>query len=291
MHFFAALLYGLLLQFQTDKWFILKIFQRAYEGPYPKEDILLSISNYLEFSNKYLDLENNDLDFNLEQIFNYLSVNETVRDSIDISLSGPLKIFIPVGDNRYFIDYAWLSRIFYTLFWKINPSDQNFKGLALEKQIQRRRSILTTKQCKSIAGTNKQIDASFEMGGYLIIVECRAKGRSFGFDKGDIQAIQMRESFINDSLADIDEKAKWLLENPIGLNYDISNYKGILPVLVSPFVEFIPSLQKYYWIDNITSRVMTPSELEEFLSKTISDKEFSLFNNIYWNTSKLIVTG
>jgi len=55
-------------------------------------------------------------------------------------------------------------------------------------------------------------------------------------------------------------------QNPVGTNYDISSYDYILPVGVSPFVEFIPSKDKRYWISDTIPRVLTVKEFNDLIN-------------------------
>ena len=65
------------------------------------------------------------------------------------------------------------------------------------------------------------------------------------------------------SLSQVDGKANWLASHPIGRNYNISTYDYILPIAVGPFVEFIPSQDKRYWITKDIPRVLRPEEFEK----------------------------
>ena len=67
-------------------------------------------------------------------------------------------------------------------------------------------------------------------------------------------------------LAQADEKASWLVSNPVGTSYDVSNYSHILPIGVSPFVEFIPSKDKYYWISDTVPRVLAVKEFRKIIT-------------------------
>jgi len=148
-------------------------------------------------------------------------------------------------------------------------SDQNFKGDALENAMQKGQSVLPTRPCKAINGEERQIDYAVALGKYLLIAECKAVGRSIGFDRGDPRSIKHRtDNVVELSLSQVDEKALWLASNPVGTNYDISTYSYILPVGVSPFVEFIPSKDTHYWISDAIPRVLTVKEFK----KLIADK-------------------
>jgi len=68
------------------------------------------------------------------------------------------------------------------------------------------------------------------------------------------------------ALRDIDAKAKWLATKPKGRNYDARAFRAIVPLCVTPFVEFIPSQFEWYWLRKGVPRVLTPNELERELA-------------------------
>jgi hypothetical protein len=68
------------------------------------------------------------------------------------------------------------------------------------------------------------------------------------------------------------------VEHPKGTNYDITGFSDILPIVVTPFVEYIPSLKSYYWLSKELPRVMTPAELKKALeNETFSAITRNLF--------------
>ena len=54
------------------------------------------------------------------------------------------------------------------------------------------------------------------------------------------------DSVVELALTQVDDKANWLAAHLVGSNYDITVYDYILPIAVSPFVEFIPSQDTRY---------------------------------------------
>ncbi len=152
----------------------------------------------------------------------------------------------------------------YDLFFGVSIKDQNFKGTALEQATQFVPSLLPNKGCEATSGQKRQIDYAHAVGKHLVIAECKAVGRSIAFDRGDPAAIKYRnEKVIEATLDKADEKGRWLAQNPKGKNYDISAYEDILPIGVSPFVEFIPSSGFRYWIADRIPRVLTPEEFKD----------------------------
>jgi len=246
---------------------VVRSWQRAYDGPYTREYILGEIEAFLPASGDYLGIERGQIDRGewLAAV-EYLSLKESDREGLDVRYPGPHQVFLPYGHNRLFVDYAWIARRLYDLFVGVSIPDQNFKGEALEAAVRGPKSVLPSGPCISTGDGRRQIDAAFALGKRLVVIECRAVGKSIGFDRGDLEAINYRANLVDKALADADDKANWISEHPRGTNYDIRRYCDILPVAVTPFVEYIASLDSYYWVSEATPRIMTPGELKRALT-------------------------
>ncbi|MDD1742418.1 MAG: hypothetical protein LUQ47_03700 [Methanotrichaceae archaeon] len=246
--------------------YFLRHWQRAYDGPNEIRFIRNQIDYLLPHAARILETkEKVDIDLAIK----FWDLGSTERKEIDLAYSGPHFMFLPLKDDRIFIDFAWCLRRLYDMFIGISISDQNFKADALEKAVGRDPSFLPKGPCRTSDGKLKQIDYACPIGKHLVIAECKAVRRSIAFDRGDPRAIQYRRDKIVDrSLSEADEKARWLAENPLGSNYDIRKFRDILPLGVSPFIEYIPSLNPHYWIAEKYPRVLTPSELRDLLNDT-----------------------
>ena len=242
--------------------------QRAYEGPVTSKFLHDEINFFIHAAYDLLEIEASSIGTtDVMGAIKFWGLNESNRADIDLSYSGPHHLFLPIQSDQYLIDYAWIIRRLHDLFVGIWISDQNFKGAALENAIQKGKSILPATPCKATNGQERQIDYAVACEKYLLIAECKAVGMSIGFDRGDPRAINHRTAnMIELALSQVDDKASWLASNPVGTNYDISTYDCILPVGVSPFVEFIPSRDRRYWISNNIPRVLTVQEFKKLLN-------------------------
>ncbi len=172
-----------------------------------------------------------------------------------------------------------MIRRLFDLFHDVSLPDQNFKGEALENAVSLGPSALPTKPCKSLEDGQKQIDYAYACRSYLIIAECKAVGMSIGFDRGDPKAIKFRtENIVERVLTEVDNKANWLAQHPKGSNYDLASYSHILPLGISPFVEFIPSKNTHYWLTSDIPRVVTPREFKHILENPPAIT--SVFNSV-----------
>ena len=268
----SLLYYQLMTWMKTKGLRLINNLKRAYDGPWEEDFVYSEIENLMPEALEFAKLEIDKAKINIKDGIDFLKLDINKSKDIDINYPCPHYIFIPVMEGRIFIDYAWIYRRLDDLFFGVKLSDQNFKGEALEKYIRKKESVLPVKECKAIDGSKKQIDYSILSGDSLIIVECRAIWLSTAFERGDAKAIEYRNNKINEALKEIDTKAKWLIKNPKGKNYDISNYKRIIPIVITPFVEFIPSLDYRYWLSDDFPRIMNPNELDQALEKGIFDK-------------------
>jgi hypothetical protein len=198
----------------------------------------------------------------------FLTLTTDKRAFLDLRLGVPMLPILPVG-NAFLIDYAWQLRFLESsLFYGVRVEDQNFKGDALEALVRRDGvSVLPKGACRAEDGTSRQIDAAFERGDVLIIVECKAIGRSLGYSHGDGRAQKYRMVKLLEGLGQVDDKARWLAVRPSGRNYEIPEHiRWICPVVVTPFTEFIPTLNERLWLRvGDLPRILKPSELREAL--------------------------
>jgi hypothetical protein len=253
-----------------DEWFLdgaylIRQWHRAYDGPNRLQDCIGRIREVLPRALSLVPLGIDPNEVEVEAAVRFFSWSEANRSQIDLLVAGPHSFFLPVSDGRIFIDYAWIMQRLYRLFHGLTLDDQNFKGDALEVLVRNGISVLPIKPCKGADGTSKQIDAAFDLGELLLIVECKAKAMSIGWERGDPSAVRERQRFVYDAIRQADDKAIWLSHRPIGLNYDISRFKWVLAVVVTPFREFIWTIEEYYWINGRLPRIMTVDELSDAL--------------------------
>jgi len=248
---------------------LVRMWQRCYEGCYTLSAIREEIKYYLPAAADILKLESDAVSIeDLNVAIDFWSLSDKRRTMIDLAYPGPHSIFLPAFDEKWFIDYAWILRRLFDLFLGISVSDQNFKGDALENSLHQLPSVLPRIPCVADDGSKKQVDWAFGIGCHLLIAECKAVGKSIGFDRGDPTAIDYRQNkVVERTLTEANDKAQWIAKRPRGRNYDITGFQDILPVGVSPFEEFIPSKRDFYWIAEGVPRVLTPSELRELVLK------------------------
>lgn len=279
----ALYLWMLYMWMQSHGNYCLKHWQHAYEGPLSRDKITDSCAAFLPQALMLLNLQPNYVnEEGLRQALTWLELSEAAQADIELGFAGPHSVLLPFGPDLLFIDFAWIERRLALLFHGVELPDQNFKGTALEVLVRGGGSVLPFGQCYATDGTSKQVDAAFRCNEILVIVECRAKGRSIGWERGDPSAVRMRLEFVEKALLDIDEKARWFVRHPVGTNYDVTWCKAIIPLAVTPFIEFMPSLEPRYWLRDGLPRVLTPQELKNILADGTLNT--SLWNSVISNS-------
>jgi len=250
---------------------IFKYWKRGYEGPYKNEYIVKQIKKYLPIAIDFLQLKKTNV-----------NLDEAKQEIIDTTYPGPHSIFLPFGKDRTFIDYGWMYRRLYNLFWNCKIDDENFKGEALELfVIKNQKLALPNTPLKNINGEKRQIDASFQFENKLLIIECKVFSKSIGFDRGNKEAIQYRKIKYAEAIEQVKEKIGWLIKNKEGTNFNIRKYSKIIGVVITPFSEYIRVDERQFWLTEEIPRILTPFELIKLLD---NNKIWEADENIFEST-------
>ncbi len=255
---------GFLLK--NDMSFFIKMTNRAFSFVPSMHIIFERIKAYLEPSKNALDIQRQITVDEIEKGIEFLQRFWDHPELIDLRYPTTISLIINVYTDIVMLDLAWIREAIFNLYFSVNVSDQNIKGVLLEELINDSPGPLPTSRLESLNGSYKQIDFSYCIGDILVIGECKAVGRAIDFELGNKNTIDYRsEEVVNRSLKEADEKVEWLINNPIGRQYDISKYKYILPIGISPFKEYIHSTDDYFWINDSLPRVLTPLELKNLI--------------------------
>ena len=105
--------------------------------------------------------------------------------------------------------------------------------------------------------------------------------RPLNFEIGDTATIENRQKQIDKKLDQAFETCEYLISHPTGTNYNYRNVRRFVPIVVSPFVEWLPGTTERYWISESIPRVMSIDEVLDYfrgifgvptLLKSTSDK-------------------
>ncbi|TWI15510.1 hypothetical protein IQ31_05092 [Sphingobacterium siyangense] len=261
----------------------INIVKRGYQL-YKKDEYVSMIKQNWGQVMEYTGIEAHYDKDEIDKAICFLTLTENNANEIRLPTAGPFKIIIPWDNNgAILIDHSISIQLLYNIFHNIPMAGHNFRGDTLEEALKVRKSYLPTNPCKGFDNSSKQIDFSILVGDVLVIAECKVVARSFGILGGDARAIAHRtKSVVEKGLTEVDDKAEWLILHPKGTNYDLGETKFILPLVVSPFTEFIHSFEPRYWLSGDLPRVLNITEFEELISSGLKevgrDKMLSISN-------------
>lgn len=242
--------------------FLLNYLFRGYSINSKTDILRLLDKNKKQISKKIgisdISISRNDFD----EAISYLTFTDTKKSLLDLNYCSLYYPFYEV-ENNLLIDFSWIFKTFLTLFFRLKMNDQNFKGTILENVIATEDSIIPTSKITALDETSHQIDYSFMKDDVLYILECKVVSMSLDYERGVKKAVEYRTSdVVERALDEVDIKAKWLIEHKEILNKYAPSAKYIVPIGVSAFIEYIPSFDKKYWLNDEIPRVLLPKEVE-----------------------------
>ncbi|MDP2814813.1 MAG: hypothetical protein Q8N92_10240, partial [Erysipelotrichaceae bacterium] len=218
-------------------------------------------------------------DLKLKRIFDKI-LNLLIQKPSEIylnTLTSPALLH-QLDDSKLIIDYtSWV----YNLERILSPAmkDEDVKGTIFEKIVAKKVEesfgqesvIFKHKEMIAKNGIKIEIDVAFEYKNILIVAECKAVNRAKIDFLGRKTSIEFRKMKVSDALAQLDKTVQNLL-----LYFERKvipdNIIGILPILVTPTVEYMWSTDSQYWISQDIPRVISIDEIAD-LKKCIKYKD------------------
>lgn len=111
-----------------------------------------------------------------------------------------------------------------------------------------------------------EIDIAIRKVRQVFICECFSMWMPLNFEIGDPKTIEMRTAQIDRKIDQATETCEYLSTHPLGSNYDYRDVGNFVPLVISPFVEWLPTTSNRYWLSKRQPRVMSVDELVKFLS-------------------------
>jgi len=90
--------------------------------------------------------------------------------------------------------------------------------------------------------------------------------RPLDIEVGEPNRIRKRLDQIEAKLDQAKDTCSYLQSRRVGPGFDYRGVKSFIPIVVSPFIEWLPSTSERYWISEQIPRVMTLEELADFIS-------------------------
>lgn len=252
-----------------------QLFQRAYTFCFSLDEFFEEIIHLAKelYKAKYGDIPES-FSNQSHLVFKLLTSDNTPPRDIELWTGGPRKVIYPTEKNEGIIDYSGLSFVLSTFMFPIsrldgeagNKRSHHFERKTIDfikNDVDKSHFWIGQREIFNLSKTkSKEIDASFYIDNILFIVECKSVNVSFGFEMGGKKALDYRKNKNIDALNQVEQKVQFLIENKDNLNIPLpETVEYIIPVVVSPFAEYIWERDKELFISEELPRILTIEEL------------------------------
>jgi hypothetical protein len=236
----------------TDLYFYVK-FQRGYlfcEESF--DNLKKSIVKEIEKQINEEKIEPSKAVCQVHKIFDFLTLDITKQNKISLWSFGPRFIFIQYGEN-YFCDYSAWHAIFRNLFFGLKNYDpKSRKGTEFEQtfaELAKQKSFEVVALSKTIVAKHleREIDVAIRINNKLYFFECVAPEMPLDFINGKQKTIANRIDRLQEKIDQVNTLVEFIKNNIKGDNYDFSWATEFHGIVVSPYTEWIWSLNKSYW--------------------------------------------
>jgi len=260
-----------------------ELMQRAYMAYTSLEKIAHDIHSTIKGMAKFFhDIPQiGAYDATTDDILTFLKrfiLNPAKRDNVDLRTRSPRPLVIETWLGKYIVDYSALLSILFSAL-RFERAEWGRKGPIFEdymiETLNNKGFKLWERQktLKAHDGTQKEIDISFLLGTAIFVCECRSISMSRAYERGEKDALKFRRAKFESALNDCDKLADWLSRHRHGTNFELpQGIDIIIPIVVSPFVEYVWSDDETLWLTREIPRVCTPNELALITDRDILSK-------------------
>ncbi|PKR77563.1 hypothetical protein CEY16_06385 [Halalkalibacillus sediminis] len=255
--------------------YTLEMIKRSYKyissiDNYTDELLVMSKNeNFKKFIPAQNDISRNEI----KSVLKELTLNRSNLSQINLKTMSPRPLLIPnqMKGSNYIVDYSALLPILLSIT-DIIGADETKKGHLFEEYVRNKISEnsfniwVSQKELKQKDGSKKEIDVSFIYKNVLFICECKSNKMSLMYGTiGDKKSLDHRKMKMLKALKQVDVKATWLSKSKVGTNYEVpSEIDYIVPLVISPFTEYIWNYSDHLWLNHETPRILLPSEIIDF---------------------------
>jgi hypothetical protein len=246
----------------------MQLWQRGYVFTRQDPDELVSWSE--ELMRDWRPSDSSRVAADGRAVVEYLTLDPAKQAKIGLWSRGPLYPLIPLGD-KYLVDLAAIPYRLRNEFFGVRH-DQQAKGPLFEDTfrdaIERARfELLPQRELRFTEKEKREVDAAVRLRTTLVVCDCKAMERPLNFDQGSLRTIQVRCDEFDKKVDQVLSLADFLRAHPVGRNYDYSWATEIVPLVISPFVEWIWSRDSRLWVSPETPRILTITEALNFFRK------------------------
>jgi hypothetical protein len=240
------------------------------------EEIYLNVHKRL-----FGDIAPERADSSFKGMLNWMTYQDKDFENISLWDRTGAKLFLRVPGGLL-TDHSAVPAILESIFSELSAHASvdgkvgQLRGGDFEKEVEKYLKLnipdfqpwLCHRKLRFLSGLERDIDVSFLLGQTLFIVECKAFSVPPAFDRGEIGALQTRESKLDSALDQVDTLCELLCEERKGKNFELPRaITHIIAIVASPFPEYIPKRSDRYFLTAHIPRVCVLREIVEFVKQ------------------------
>ncbi|HCJ6672488.1 TPA: hypothetical protein NU797_003208, partial [Acinetobacter baumannii] len=246
---------------------LFSILQRSYVIlPYDRDSLFDELKTRMtHFGFSTVEIENK-----LPKILDEYILDNDQQNIMSIWSFGPRPLIIK-SNFGYLIDISGFSTILRNLFFGIREN-QTERGVELERITRsfvekKGYTLLRDRILKNNLNQERETDLVITVNNTVVLCDCRSIETPVDLFLGKPSTQIARNKLIQEKFEQIESLKDFIIEFPTGKNYDYSKADKIFSIAILPEPEWVPSLDKDYWIDfnKDVPKIMSIQEFFNFL--------------------------
>lgn len=173
-------------------------------------------------------------------------------------------------EGTLFLDISAIDEVLQTIFFGVrgvaNERGGEFESVfreCIESKSGKHQTFFG--ELKSNSKKKRELDIGILIDDRLIVFECVSMERPLDYEIGKPKTMEKRRIELDKKLNQAKTMSEFLINNPVGRNYDFSRAVSIEHYVVSPLTEWIPSFDERYWDTAGRPRILSADEAVELV--------------------------
>lgn len=241
---------------------LLHLYQRAYVVNRPDSYPAVLAETAIGLMDQWMGVGNHQMQADAQSIHEFLTSTAEKRKGTGFWSLGPRHVFFR-HEQGLVVDLQGIPIILRNAFFGVSYN-QGAKGHLFEdefrKYVASKHLCVLPDRVLRFGKLERETDVAVRCNDILFLCECRAMERPLDFELGRVRTLEARSAELKEKVEQVLSLAEFVKNSPRGSNYDFSWAKRIIPLVVSPFVEWIWASGDDLWLDESTPRVLSAGE-------------------------------
>jgi len=203
----------------------------------------------------------------IEDVLKRITLTPETQSSISLWSGGPQFMLMPAGQHHG-IFLQGIPVFLATIFVRLSHN-QTERGVIFEDAFRRalsergfevKRGLL-----QSLGEKNRELDAGVVIGTVCFLFECVSIERPLDYEIGNPATFRRRRERLDAKVSQAFGLAEFLRGEPRGTNYEFTSVREFVPVIVSPFEEWVWDKSDRLWLSERTPRILSAREALDML--------------------------